>query len=171
MALFACGKVPMTDLERCRLTTKRSLRRDRTDQGFTLTELMIVLVILGLLTAIIAPNMMGRLGVARSQSARVQIENLAGALETFKIDTGRYPTTEMGLAALETPPTGVSNWTGPYLRRGGVPLDPWGNAYIYASDRADEFTLESLGRDGEVGGQGEDADLRTTAIDSLSDTS
>ena len=101
----------------------------------------------------------------------MQIENLAGALETFKIDTGRYPTTEMGLAALETPPTGVSNWTGPYLRRGGVPLDPWGNAYIYASDRADEFTLESLGRDGDVGGQGEDADLRTTAIDSLPDAS
>ena len=141
------------------------------DGGFSLTELMIVLVILGLLTAIIAPNMLGRLGVARSQTARVQIENLAGALETFKIDTGRYPTTEMGLAALEAAPAGLPNWSGPYLRRGGVPLDPWGQAYSYTSDRPDQFTLVSLGRDGEVGGQGEDADLHTTAIDSLPDAS
>ena len=130
--------------------------------GFTLTEMLVVLVILALLTAIIAPNMIGRLGGARSQSAHVQIENLAGALELFQIDTGRYPTTEMGLHALEAPPDGVTGWSGPYLRRGGVPLDPWNRAYIYTSDSPDDFSLQSLGRDGVEGGTGEDADLFTT---------
>jgi len=161
----------MSHTQRIFLRADRHHSCKRAEAGFTLTELMIVLVILGLLTAIIAPNMMGRLGVARSQSARVQIENLAGALETFKIDTGRYPTTEMGLAALEAAPAGLPNWSGPYLRRGGVPLDPWGQAYSYTSDRPDQFTLVSFGRDGEAGGQGEDADLSTTAIDSLPDAS
>jgi len=124
--------------------------------------MLVVLVILALLTAIIAPNMIGRLGGARSQSANVQIENLAGALEIFQIDTGQYPTTEMGLHALEAPPDGVIGWSGPYLRRGGVPLDPWNRAYIYASDSPDDFSIRTLGRDGVEGGTGEDADIMTT---------
>lgn len=160
----------MAAYQQHRETEPKLSRVSNKEAGFSLTELMIVLVILGLLTALIAPNMFGRLGVARSQTARVQIENLAGALETYKIDTGHYPTTEMGLVALEAAPEGEVNWAGPYLRRGGVPLDPWGQSYIYSSPGADQFTLASLGRDGLVGGQGEDADLQTTAVDALSAT-
>lgn len=130
--------------------------------GFTLTEVMVVLVILALLTAIIAPNMIGRLGGARSQSANVQVEHLAGALELFMLDTGRYPTHEEGLSALVTPPDGVEGWQGPYLRRGGVPLDPWGNPYHYASASPDHFSLSSLGRDGVAGGTGQDGDILTS---------
>lgn len=143
---------------------KRNSNRVRPpfDAGFSLTELLVVLVILALLTAIIAPNMIGRLGGARSQSARVQVENLAGALEIYQIDTGRFPTTEQGLSALVYAPDGVSSWAGPYLRRGGVPEDPWGNAYVYQSDGPDHFSLLSWGRDGVEGGTGEDTDIRTT---------
>lgn len=140
----------------------RAATPDAHQAGFTLTEMLVVLVIMALLVAIIAPNMLGRLGGARSQSANVQIENLAGALELYQIDTGRYPTTEMGLHALEAAPEGVIGWSGPYLRRGGVPLDPWSRAYIYASQTPDDFSIRTLGRDGEEGGTGEDADLFTT---------
>lgn len=141
---------------------RRNLQSKRGQNGFTLTEMLIVLVIIALLVALVAPNFLGRLGGARSQSARTQIENLAGSLELFKIDTGRFPTTDEGLRALETPPQNAVGWSGPYLRRGGVPLDPWGADYIYSSSAPDHFTLGSLGRDGAQGGEGEDADLQTT---------
>ncbi|WP_339748984.1 type II secretion system major pseudopilin GspG [uncultured Maricaulis sp.] len=132
------------------------------ERGFTLTEMLVVLVIIALLMAILAPNIIGRLGGARSQSAEIQMENLAGALELYLIDTGRYPTQDIGLSALDTAPAGITGWSGPYLRRGGVPDDPWGNAYIYQTRASDHFTLRSLGRDGEEGGTGEDADLIVT---------
>jgi general secretion pathway protein G len=132
------------------------------EDGFTLTELLVVLVIIALLMALIAPNFIGRVGGARSQSAEVQMENLAGALEIYSLDVGRYPSTDVGLDGLVTPPDGVTGWTGPYLRRGGVPDDPWGRPYLYTSLSADHFALQSFGRDGEPGGTGEDADLETS---------
>jgi general secretion pathway protein G len=135
--------------------------RDR-EAGFTLTELLVVLAIMALLMALIAPNFIGRVGGARSQSAEAQIENLAGALEIYSLDVGRYPSTESGLDALVTPPTDAVGWAGPYLRRGGVPLDPWGTAYQYTSQSPDHFSLGSLGRDGAIGGTGEDADISTS---------
>lgn len=143
-------------------SASRGGHSNRHNSGFTMTEMLIVLVIIALLVALIAPNFLGRLGGARSQSARTQIENLAGSLELFKIDTGRYPTASEGLRALEAAPDGAVGWSGPYLRRGGVPLDPWGNTYLYQSNSADHFTLSSLGRDGVAGGDGEDADLQTS---------
>lgn len=157
-------------LEQLELTVRAVSRATETnkassrDDGFTLTELLVVLVILAMLTAIIAPNMIGRLGSSRTQTARVQIENLAGALEIFLIDVGRYPTEAEGLSVLVTPPAELVGWSGPYLRRGGVPDDPWGREYVYSSSSPDEFTLSTLGRDGVEGGSGEDADVRTSTI-------
>jgi general secretion pathway protein G len=139
----------------------------RREAGFSLTEMLVVLVIMALLMALVAPNFLGRVGGARSQSAEAQIENLASALEIYSLDVGRYPDTESGLNALVEPPAGVTGWAGPYLRRGGVPLDPWGNAYLYTSNGPDHFSLRSLGRDGQPGGSGEDRDIETavTLID------
>ncbi len=105
---------------------------------------------------------LGRLGGSRREAASVRIEKLAGALELYQVGTGRYPTTEMGLHALEVAPESVIGWSGPYLRRGGVPLDPWSRPYIYTSRTPDDFSIRTLGRDGEEGGTGEDADLFTT---------
>lgn len=136
-------------------------RANRTE-GFTLTEMLVVLVIIALLVALVAPNVLGRLGGARSNSARAQLENLASSLELYMLDTGGYPASEVGLRALVEAPTGVTGWSGPYLSRGGVPDDPWGRPFEYESSAPDNFTLSSLGRDGAVGGQGEDADLVTS---------
>jgi len=135
------------------------------EAGFSLTELLVVLAIMALLVAIVAPNMIGRLGGARSQTARVQIENLAGALDIYQIDTGHYPETASGLGALVSAPDGEPRWAGPYLGRGGVPEDPWGQAYIYRSDGPDHFEIKTLGRDGADGGTGEDADIVTTSVE------
>lgn len=141
------------------------------DAGFSLTEMLVVLVIMALLMALVAPNFLGRVGGARSQSAEAQIENLASALEIYSLDVGRYPDTETGLEALVTPPASATGWAGPYLRRGGVPSDPWGNPYIYRSDGPDHFALQTLGRDGTPGGSGEDRDIETeiTLVDPLVD--
>ena len=129
---------------------------DESENGFTLTELLVVILIISLLVAIVAPNVLSRVGGARGQSARAQVENLASALELFMLDTGGYPSSEGGLASLVEPPPNAPNWSGPYLHRGGVPSDPWGRDYVYASNGPDHFSLTTLGRDGEPGGTGED---------------
>jgi len=131
--------------------------------GFTLIELLVVIVILGLLAVIVGPEIVGRVGEARSTSARTQMELLGLALDNYKLDTGGYPTTEQGLAALRDRPTrGTSvNWRGPYLKK-AVPLDPWKRPYVYRSPGArgaDGYELVTLGRDGTSGGEGEDTDL------------
>jgi general secretion pathway protein G len=152
MKLFASIKIWLT----------KSRQTPNREAGFTLTELLVVLTIMALLMALIAPNFIGRVGGARRQSAEAQIENLAGALEIYSLDVGRYPTTDIGLQALVTPPADAIGWAGPYLRRGGVPDDPWGIAYQYVSQSPDHFLLSSLGRDGIVGGTGEDEDISTS---------
>ena len=137
----------------------------RRRSGFTLLELVVVIIVLGLLAGIVAPQIIGRLSEAKSTTARTQIELLSVALDGYRLDNGAYPTTEQGLAALRDKPTRApapANWRGPYLRK-AVPLDPWGRAYIYRApgERASTgFDLESLGRDGKAGGDGEDADVR-----------
>ena len=132
--------------------------------GFTLMELMVVLLIIGLLAGLVAPQIIGRVSDARVTTANAQIAMLGVALENYKLDIGSYPTTEQGLPALRTrpatPPT-PTNWRGPYLKK-DVPHDPWGRAYIYrtpAKDDSTGFELETLGRDGRAGGTGEDKDL------------
>jgi general secretion pathway protein G len=133
--------------------------------GFTLLELVVVIIVLGLLAGIVAPQIIGRLSEAKSTTARTQIELLAVALDGYRLDNGSYPTTEQGLAALREKPTRApipANWRGPYLRK-TVPMDPWGRPYLYrvpGERNPSAFDLESLGRDGKVGGEGEDADVR-----------
>lgn len=142
-----------------RMTTGRAERR-----GFTLIEILVVIIVLGLLAALVGPRILGRVSEAKSATARTQIELLGLALDTYRLDNGSYPTTEQGLAALQVIPTRDPiplNWRGPYLKK-AVPLDPWGRAYLYKSPgehNASGYDLYTLGRDGQPGGEGEDADI------------
>lgn len=133
-------------------------------RGFTLIELMVVLVILGVLATLIIPRIMGRPEEARRIKARVDIQSLETALKLYSLDNGAYPSTEQGLQALvEAPSTGVlpKAWRdGGYLEKGKVPKDPWGNEYIYLSPgNHGDFDLVSYGADGEPGGEGKDGDV------------
>ena len=131
----------------------------RDKRGFTLIELMVVLLILGLLAALVAPRVLNRLGESKQKIARMQIEMLSSALDQFKLDVGRYPTTEEGLKALIENP-GVEGWNGPYLKKKKIPKDPWGRPYIYkCPGEHGEYDLYSLGADGKEGGTGENADI------------
>jgi general secretion pathway protein G len=130
------------------------------DEGFTLVELLVVLVIIGLLAGLVAPRVLGYLGEAKHDSAAVQIKNIESALELYFIDNGQYPTGAEGLAALSAAPPSSPAWSGPYLKNADTLKDPWGNAFVYAlnSDQT-SFTVRSLGRDAQEGGEGEDRDL------------
>lgn len=127
--------------------------------GFTLIELMIVLFILGLLAALVAPRLMGRVGKAKTKTAAAQIQLLATALDLFYLDVGRYPTEEEGLQALYQRPANLPRWAGPYLNK-AVPKDPWGNPYVYkCPGERGSYDLTSLGADGTPGGEGENQDI------------
>lgn len=128
--------------------------------GFTLLELLVVLVILGLLAAVATPQVLNYLARARTQSAGIQINNLAAALDLFRLDVGRYPSTEEGLTSLLQAPAGVANWYGPYVKRSEMLNDPWGRPYKYRipGERRD-YDLYTLGSDNSVGGQGESQDI------------
>lgn len=127
--------------------------------GFTLLELLVVLVVLGLLAGIVAPKYFNQLGKSEAKVARAQIEGLAKALDLYRLDVGRYPSSEQGLEALMLRPADEPKWDGPYLPR-GVPLDPWGRAYLYRSPgEHGEYDLLSLGKDGQPGGEGENAQI------------
>ena len=133
--------------------------RDRRDKGFTLIELMIVLFILGLLAALVAPRLMGRVGKAKQKSAAAQIQLLATALDLFHLDVGRYPTGDEGLKTLREKPSNPGSWGGPYLDK-AIPKDPWGRDYIYkAPGDHGPYDLFSLGADGSPGGDGENQDI------------
>jgi general secretion pathway protein G len=133
-------------------------------KGFTLLELIVVIIVLGLLAGLVAPQIFGRLSEAKGTTAKTQIELLGTALDNYRLDNGSYPTTEQGLQALRDKPSrgpAPLNWRGPYLRK-DVPADPWGRAYLYKSpgDRnTSGYDLSSLGRDGKPGGTGEDGDV------------
>jgi len=139
-------------------------RPPRHQQGFTLIEILVVIIVLGLLAALVAPRIIGRVSEAKSATARTQIELFSVALDNYRLDNGYYPTTDQGLAALRVAPTSEPvprNWRGPYLRK-GVPLDPWDRPYIYRSPGEQDpsgFDLLTLGRDGQPGGAEEDADI------------
>lgn len=131
----------------------------RKTRGFTLLELLVVIVIIGLLAAYVGPKYFSQLGKSEVTMAKAQINAFEKTLDTYRLDVGRYPTTEEGLnALLVAPPTAGARWNGPYLKT--VPSDPWGRAYQYKSPGAtSEFEIISLGRDGQPGGSGDDADI------------
>lgn len=141
------------------LTRPRSPTRRAPRPGFTLLELLVVLAIIGLLAAFVAPRYFSQLGQSNTTLARAQIEALSSALDQYRLQVGRYPGTEQGLPALTAAPAGEARWAGPYLKK-AVPNDPWGRPYRYAAPgQHGDFDLSSLGRDGQPGGSGEDADL------------
>ncbi len=134
-------------------------RRVTGQHGFTLVELLVVMVILGLLAALVVPSYLGRERKARAQAAKTQIELLGTALDTFRLDVGRYPTSQEGLQALRAAPGGLPRWDGPYLKK-EVPLDPWGRAYLYESPgQHGDYDLYSYGADGTPGGDGDARDV------------
>ena len=128
-------------------------------QGFTLLELLVVIVIIGLLAGYVAPRYFSQVGRSEIQVARAQIESVEKALEQFRLDTRRYPSAEEGLAALVAKPSEAQGWSGPYLKK-ALPADPWGHPYVYRTPgQKGEFEVFSYGRDGKPGGSGEDADI------------
>lgn len=132
-------------------------------RAFTLIEILVVIAVIAILASLVAPNVFQHVGTARSTTARSQLEMLATALDAYRLDTGRYPTSAQGLAALVTLPAAdpPATWRGPYLRR-AVPVDPWGHPYVYVAPgdvNPNGYDLLSYGADGRAGGEGEDADI------------
>jgi general secretion pathway protein G len=132
----------------------------RASDGFTLLELLVVMVIIGLLAGFVAPQYFGQVSKSERKTARAQIVELEKALDHYRLDVGRYPTTEQGLLALTAKPSDSGKWDGPYLRK-AVPLDPWGKAYVYRSpgQSGGDFDLLSFGKDGQPGGTGDGEDI------------
>ena len=134
--------------------TARSLAR-----GFTLLELLVVMVIIGLLAGYVGPKLFGQIGKSETKAAKAQIDALSKALDQYRIDVGRYPSTEQGLAALVQKPADEAKWQGPYLAK-NVPPDPWGKPYLYrAPGQHGDYDLLSYGRDGQPGGDGDNDDV------------
>jgi general secretion pathway protein G len=141
-------------------TDSMQTRRHRRHGGFTLMELLVVLAILGLLVSLVGPQVLNQLGGAKTKTTKIQIRDLEQALEMYKLDVGRFPSTSEGLDALVSKPGNATGWNGPYLKGGKVPNDPWNREYHYKypGERA-ELDLFSYGQNGSPGGDGEDADV------------
>jgi len=132
--------------------------RKRRQAGFTMIELLVVMVILGLLAALVAPNFFGQAEKARVKTARLQIANLSTALDAMALDTGRYPSAQEGLRALLDPPSGMDMWDGPYLKK--LPKDPWNHEYVYRGPQgSSDYEILCYGADGSPGGDGGNADI------------
>ena len=130
-----------------------------TQRGFTLLELLVVMVIIGLLVGYVGPKYFAQIGKSEVKAAKAQIDSLGKALDQYRLDTGHYPTTEQGLNALMTKPANESKWDGPYLVK-AVPPDPWNRPYVYKSPgEHNDYDLLSFGKDGQLGGSGENADI------------
>lgn len=128
-------------------------------RGFTLLELLVVIVIIGLLSGLVVPRYFNTVGKSKAKVAQAQMVALEKALEQYRLDVGRYPTVEQGLDALSAAPPGVTRWQGPYLK-GSAPLDPWDRPYLYRPTASlQEVEMVSLGADGKAGGSGEDRDI------------
>jgi general secretion pathway protein G len=144
------------------LTSRRRRCRARrtAEAGFTLIEMLVVITIIGLIMALVAPRVLNYLGEAKVKAARIQIESLGSALDLYYLDAGRYPTSSEGLAALVARPGNSATWNGPYLKGAIVPTDPWGNPYIYrAPGEHGPYDIVSYGSDGQQGGTGTASDI------------
>jgi general secretion pathway protein G len=131
----------------------------RRERGFTLVEILVVIIIIGLLAALVGPKLFGKVSVAKQKATKAQIELFGTALDALRLDVGRYPTTEEGLKALREQPSGMYGWKGPYLPK-EIPVDPWARPYLYKcpGDHGD-YDLISYGLDGTEGGEGENQDI------------
>lgn len=135
-----------------------AVKRLKDNRGFTLVELLVVMVIIGLLAALVGPRVFSKVGKGKQAAAKAQVELLGQALDEFRLETGRYPNTQEGLPALMSNP-GIQGWDGPYLKK-ALPNDPWGRAYQYQSPGAHgDYDLFSFGADGKLGGIREDKDI------------
>jgi len=158
--------VPINTHSTCTPRLARSSRRSMHTShsasrcsGFTLLELLVVMVIIGLLAGLVAPRYFDQIGKSTTKVAKAQIDSLGKALDQYRLDVGSYPSTEEGLNALTTSPQNQPRWSGPYLQK-AVPLDPWDRPYQYrAPGEHGDYDLYTLGRDGQVGGTGENADV------------
>ncbi|MEY4571602.1 MAG: type secretion system protein [Bacteroidota bacterium] len=133
--------------------------RPKNQKGFTLLELLVVMVIIGLLVSYVAPNYFAQLGKSEVKVAKAQINAITKALDSYRLDNGHYPSQESGVNALNIAPPNEPNWKGPYLQK-NIPLDPWGQPYIYRiPGEKNEYDLFSYGKDGKSGGNNDDADI------------
>lgn len=142
--------------------SEKTMRTTNPQAGLTLVEVIVVLVIIAGVIGLVGPQVFGQLEKSRVQTTRSQIELLATALDTYRLEIGRYPTERQGLVALVEQPEGVPLWNGPYLRKPTLPKDSWGQDYVYvipADRNGVDYELYSLGADGEPGGEGDDADI------------
>jgi general secretion pathway protein G len=132
-------------------------------RGMTLIEILVVLVLIAVVMGIVGSNFIGKGEKAKADAAKIEISQIAQTLDLYKLEVGRYPTTQEGLQALITAPTGVSNWNGPYWKKQSVPKDPWGNEYKYVSPAANApYEVISYGADGKEGGEGANKDLSSS---------
>src|SRR5262244_1823519 len=150
------------------LARKRPFRRAswrarrRSERGYTLIEILVVITIIGLIMALVGPRVLNYLGESKVKAARIQVESFSSSLDLFYLDAGRYPTTSEGLAALAQRPGSIGAWNGPYLRGGVVPNDPWGHPYVYRSPgEHGAYDIISYGADGQQGGTGTAADIES----------
>lgn len=143
---------------KCPFLARRPVVRGQ--PGFTLLELLVVMVIIGLLASYVAPRYFDQIGKSEIKAARAQLDAFDKALATYRLDTGHFPSTEQSLRALVERPADDPKWSGPYLAK-ALPVDPWGNAYVYRlpGENGRDYDLKSLGKDGQPGGSGENADI------------
>ena len=160
--VIALRSSPCSSRRRMAQAARGSRQNDRVrtrSRGFTLLELLVVIVIIGMLAGLVAPRYFDQVSKSNAKIAKAQIDSLEKALDAYRLDVGNYPTTEQGLESLNTRPQNLEKWAGPYLKK-AVPPDPWGAAYVYKSPgEHGEYDLMSLGKDGQPGGTGEAADV------------